>query len=116
VENRTIKLRQVNKEKIVTQLFKVFISINIINMTNYLIISVFCVTQRLWCSTQVDIDGNHVIGRDVWGHCETSERNCPIDIEGRLIDASNGKLFSKNVICIIEQYMMCTLIAVVRIT
>ena len=45
----------------------------------------FFLKKRLWCSTQVDLDGNHVIGRDVWGHCETSRGNCQDDIEGTVI-------------------------------
>merc|ERR1712168_1214112 len=31
--------------------------------------------NKLWCSTMVDGEGNHVIGKDAWGNCD---ENCPL--------------------------------------
>ena len=30
--------------------------------------------HRLWCSTKVDSYGNHIVGKNYWGHCTS---NCP---------------------------------------
>ncbi len=27
--------------------------------------------KKLWCSVQVDSEGNHVVGKKRWGHCNT---------------------------------------------
>ena len=37
--------------------------------------------QRLWCSTLVDHNSNHIVGKDAWGHCE--QPTCPSDIQGQ---------------------------------
>ena len=43
-----------------------------------------CITHndpdgRSWCSTEVDLNGYHILGRELWGHCGT---DCPVDLDG----------------------------------
>ena len=35
--------------------------------------------SRKWCSTEVDLNGYHVLGREFWGHCGNE---CPVDLKG----------------------------------
>ena len=39
-----------------------------------------------WCSTKVDIDGNHIEGN--WGVCDDMEK-CEIEHNGKIIDSSS---------------------------
>ncbi len=35
-------------------------------------------SSKRWCSTQVDAQGNHVVGKDEYGHCAP---DCPVHNE-----------------------------------
>ena len=51
--------------------------------------------SKRWCSTKVDSQGNHMIGLDEYGHCNS---NCPIANDNSNVVSSNerfGENFSK---------------------
>lgn len=39
--------------------------------------------MRLWCSTEIDERGFHILGREVWGHCDETGLPCPVDAVGK---------------------------------
>ena len=37
--------------------------------------------SKFWCSTKIDIRGNHVVGQHEYGHCST--QSCPLESNSR---------------------------------
>ena len=61
-------------------------------MTQLFIFLFFCVDR---CSTKVDSDGVHILGREFWGHCRSG---CPIDLHGVTIAAVAGWFYCHQII------------------